>query len=981
MVFRRFLWLAALCSALSLGAAGAQEPDPEHLLSSIQGMRLDPDRAVALDKVKLGAGLATFHLESGLLLPTTEVGGKAAEMVFLGKGRVVLEPPNPIEAGQLDLFTGAARLDEEFREAVFVVGRDEAVAAMLGKPAARPDAETLRKAEALYTSWRGRAERRMFGVERGILLDALQDPAWPDYFAALLRGGDLGDFLYLVEPDVPEQVTLGRFVPLDATEKSKRKIAREINREQRKGRLIGLELDELGQWDTWVSASLRAADGRPLPGTSAFEPAKYTLDVAFAERDLRLTGSARVDLRPVLKGSRAVTFHLREDFPVSRVTDAGGKDLFFHFDEGVLTVVLPRVPAPGEETAVVIEYAGSPIEKDWNLYTLLDTLGWHPRTGTIDRAAYDATFRWPKGFDLVASGRRMEGGEERDGRRWERRALDVPSLGFSFEIGRFEIERAKVGHVDVTFAFGPGTRLTGRGTREIVKKAVTESLLYYEEVFGPYPLDHLTVTTASRDFSQGMLGFVTLSDSVFHDLGIWNRFFGLYDPRLIVAHEVAHQWWGNQVGWKDYRDQWISEAVASYSALLFARQRLGNELSGFGLTAGWRSDLTAPLANGRPLESLGPVVLGARLISSRSSDAYQAIVYKKGAVVLDMLARTLGEETFPKVLRQVVKVASQRTISTEDLFSMIGEITSTDLQGFADQFVYGTGLPEVLYSYRFEEKGGKWVVRGEARQQPPHRFRYKVVRTERGTFDVIREAIPQIDLQQSTLVVPIEIEVYDRDKPKGKGRDGANALIRGNIQVKGESTKFALEIANEPKGVWLDRDGRVLGHFFDESQNPKRALFFQGLREAAAGRLDKAAVLYDQALAAKESPPEDTGRTVYWQNIHWARRVLNALIELSRARLFLDLGRDEDAEASLDQAQKVLGKDHDSIELLQSRLDIRRGSYDRAFRRLRRRGMGSGETYALLAIAARETGHTEELEEALKRARENGADLALLTGS
>ncbi|HEX7181859.1 MAG TPA: M1 family aminopeptidase [Thermoanaerobaculia bacterium] len=981
MLSRRRLFLAALVFLLPLGSAGAQEPDPALLLKSIQETRLDPGRAVAVDKVKLSAGPATVHLDSGLLLPTTEVGGKAAELVFLGKGRIVLEPPDAIEAGQLELFTGAARLDEEFQEAVFVVGLDSAVAAMLGKPAARPDAETARKAEALYTAWKGKPERRMLGVERGILLDALQDPSWPDYFAALFRGGDLGDFLYLVEPDAQEQVTLGHFVPLDATEKSKRKIAREINREQRKGRLIGLELDELGQWDTWVSASLRTADGKPTPGTSAFEPAKYTLDIVFAERDLRLTGSVRVDLRPVLKGSRAVTFYLREDFPVSRVTDAGGSDLFFRRSEGVLTVVLPRVPAEGEETAVVIEYAGSPIEKDWNLYTLLDTLGWHPRTGTIDRAPYEATFRWPKGFDLVASGRRMEGGEGADGRRWERRVLDVPSLGFSFEIGRFEVERAKAGHVDVTFAFGSGTKLTGRGTREIVKKAVTDSLLYYEEVFGPYPLDHLTVTTASRGFSQGMLGFVTLSDAVFYDLGIWNRFFGLYDPRLIVAHEVAHQWWGNQVGWTGYRDQWISEAMASYAALLYAKQRLGNELSGVDLTAGWRSELTAPLANGRPLESLGPVVLGARLISSRSSDAYQAIVYKKGAVVLDMLARTLGEETFPKVLRQIVKVAGGGTVSTGDLFSMIERITSTDLRGFADQFVYGTGLPEVLYNYRFEEKGGKWVVRGEARQQPPHRFRYKVIRTERGTFDVIREAIQRIDLQQSTLVVPIEIEVYDRNKPKGKGRDGANALIRGNIQVKGESTKFALEVANEPKGVWLDRDGRVLGHFFDENQNPKRALFFQGLREAAAGRLDEAAALYDQALAAKEPPPEDTGRTVYWQNIQWARRVLNALIELSRARLFLDLGRDEDAEASLDRAQKVLGKDHDSIELLQSRLDVRRGSYDRAFRRLRKGGAGSGETYALLAIAARETGHTEYLEEALKKARENGADLALLTGS
>src|SRR5205085_5154172 len=100
------------------------------------------------------------------------------------------------------------------------------------------------------------------------------------------------------------------------------------------------------------------------------------------------------------------------------------------------------------------------------------------------------------------------------------------------------------------------------------------------------------------------------------------------------------------------------------------------------------------------------------------------------------LARLLGEEDFPKVLKQIVKVENGRTISTEDFISLIERITTTDLKPFAGQFVYGTGLPEVLYSYRFEKKGEGWVVKGEARQEMPHRYRYKVVQTPRGTFDV-----------------------------------------------------------------------------------------------------------------------------------------------------------------------------------------------------------------------------------------------------
>ena len=974
-------FLSFLClTALAATAAAAEAPDPAKIQADIAASRLEAARAVSLKKVKLGAGLATLYLDDGILIPASAVGGETVEMVFLGKGRIEVEPPDAIEAGQLELFTGGSRLDEEFNEAVLVVGLDAAVSAMLRWPAAQPDETTVQKAEALYTEWKKKGERKYMSVDRGILLDALQDPIASGYFAAWFRGGALGDFFYFVEPGDREQVTLGRFVPLDATEKEKRKILKEIARQQRKGRLLGVEEEDLGQWDTWLSSSLRGADGKPKPGAPAFEPKKYTLDVTLSERDLRLSGRARLDLEPVVKGSRVASLALPADFQVTKVTDADGNPLFFLRNRSDLTAILPQAPASGGTASIIVEYSGRPIDKDWNLYTLLDTMGWYPHAGEIDRAAYDVTFHWPKGFELVASGHRTDGGESPGG-RWERRLLDAPTLGFSFEVGHFKVETARAGHVEVKFAFGSGTTLSGRGVKEDVIKAVTDSLQYYEERYGPYPLDEMTVTTANRGFSQGMLGFVTLSDLVLNDLGMWNRFFGVPDRRLVVAHEIAHQWWGNQVGWTSYRDQWISEAMASYSALLFGRDRLGNELSGVDLTEGWQDTLTDNLPDGRPLESVGPVVLGGRLFSSRSDAAYEAIVYRKGAVVLDMLARTLGEENFPKILKQIVKVAGNGTISTEDFLTLIERISTTDLKGFADEFVYGTGLPEVLYNYRFEKQGKGWIVKGEARQQTPNRYRYAVVKLPKGTFDVSREAVQQIDVRQSALVVPVEIATYDAKKPKGKGKDGANATVKGNILVKGESTEFAIDVEQEPKAFWLDRKAKVFGRFFDEGRHPKRMLTYQGLKAASAGKADDAESLYQKALATEEPPP-DTGETVYYRDLQMARRVMNARIELARARLFLDQGKEQEAENALDRSQRFY-KEDEEFQLLRSRLDIRRGDYQKAFQRLHKElksGNLSGEGCAILAIAAHETGHTEDFQKVSKKARESGADVAALSG-
>ncbi|HYN19859.1 MAG TPA: hypothetical protein VE078_02785, partial [Thermoanaerobaculia bacterium] len=296
----RPLRLIALLVLIALPGFAAESPDPAALRKEIEALHLDASRAVSLQNVKLAAGLARLQLD-GVLVPTSGVGGKVAEMVFLGKGRITLEAPDAIEAGQLELFTGQSRLDAEFGEAVLVVGLDAAVDAMLRKPAAPADAALVGKAETLYREWRKRREREVLGVERSLLADALRDAGAEGYFAAWFRGGEPGDFVYLVEPASREQVTLGRFVPLDTTEKEKRKILREIGREQRKGRLIGLELDDLGQWDTWLSASLRDSQGRPRPGGSAFEPTRYTLDIRF-DPSRRLTGSAKIELETRIPG-------------------------------------------------------------------------------------------------------------------------------------------------------------------------------------------------------------------------------------------------------------------------------------------------------------------------------------------------------------------------------------------------------------------------------------------------------------------------------------------------------------------------------------------------------------------------------------------------------------------------------------------------------------------------------------------------------
>src|SRR5215210_7837432 len=994
---------ASICSILFvvlafLGAAVPVWPqvppagaaDPAVLQKEIAALRLDPARAVMLKNVKLAAGSGFLYLDDGLLVPATAVGGKTAEMVFLGKGRIELDPPDEIEAGQLELFTGSPRLDEEVTEIALVLNMDAAVEALLRRPKATPDAAQAQRAEEVYRTWKQGPHRKFLGVEKALLLDAFGDPLYQGYFAGWFRGKELGEIHYVVDPSEEEQVTLGQFVPLEATDKEKRKILKSLARQQRSGRLLGVGLEDYGDWDTWVSAALRNREGKPFRGTSAFEPTKYTLELTVAE-SFDVSGRTRVELQPIVRGARAVSLSLYGDLRVSKVTDGSGRALFFTQTSDDVAVFLPGPVGDGESATVVIEYAGKLIDKSGGSYALANTGNWYPRVGTTDRATYDATFRWPKKLGLLASGRKVEGGEQGD-LRWERRALDFPAASFSFEVGRYKIETARAGHVQVTLAFDADVKQMGKEARDEIAKSVTDSLAYFEELFGPYPLDELSVVTVPRGFSQASPGMVTLSSLMMLDLQAFNLFFGFEDRRTVIAHEIAHQWWGHMVGWRSYRDQWISEAMADYSAMLFARNRLDwKDRYGLKPTSGWQSDLLSELPDGRVIESVGPVVLGFRLMSSRAGDAYQPIVYKKGAVILDMLARSLGQDDFPKVLRQIVKVASYKDLSTEDLLTLIEKITTADLDPFARQYVYGTGLPEVYYTYRFEPAGaGKWKVAGTARQNAPYRFLYRVVKAGQG-FDVARERLDQIQIESSALVVPVTVAVYDpgRDDGKKRGKEKmANALARTHVLLRGASTDFSIDLEQDPRELWLDRDAEVFGRFFNESRNPKRVLFHQGLDAVAAGKAEEADALLARALAAEVEVVTDPAAASDKQAIKQERKYLDAVIELERARLWLDRGRIDEARGAFDRARKPLaayaGWVEEELAAVEARLDIHQGQAERAFKRLRKRVLRRGtvdgtEGYVLLAVAAQATGHGEELKEALKTAKENGADVSLLT--
>ena len=247
---RSFL-IVLLWSSVGLAA------DPETILQQIRDTRLDPSQSAEVTAVKLvvGGG-AVLHLRNGLIVPATPIGTAPVEMVFIGDGTIQLDAPDETEGSQLELFTGSTRLSEEFEEGVFVVADPAAVQALLRHHTSTPSPDKLARAAELHRKWMDSPERKQFSIEAALFAHGMDDRFHRGYFNASIHGRELGDFLYNYHPDTKEQLTVGQFIPLSIEKREQRRLRKKLEREQRRGRSLGVRFEDLGQWDTWMSAAM-----------------------------------------------------------------------------------------------------------------------------------------------------------------------------------------------------------------------------------------------------------------------------------------------------------------------------------------------------------------------------------------------------------------------------------------------------------------------------------------------------------------------------------------------------------------------------------------------------------------------------------------------------------------------------------------------------------------------------------------------------
>jgi hypothetical protein len=243
-------------------------------------------------------------------------------------------------------------------------------------------------------------------------------------------------------------------------------------------------------------------------------------------------------------------------------------------------------------------------------------------------------------------------------------------------------------------------------------------LQFYASIVGeaPYPTFTLAVTENELPGGHSPAYFAVLNQVLPTAPIIWRNDPVNFEtfPAFYLAHELAHQWWGQAVGWKNYHEQWLSEGFAQYFAALYAEKALEANV--------FPSVLRQMRRSGIDTSPQGPIYLGYRLGHIRGERAvFRSLVYNKSAIVLHMLRRLVGDDPFFFGVRRFYAEWRFKKAGTDDFRVAMEAATGRDLGPFFEAWIYGVTIPRVVFTYRTVDAGSivvKFEQRGDIAPVP-----------------------------------------------------------------------------------------------------------------------------------------------------------------------------------------------------------------------------------------------------------------------
>jgi len=733
----------------------------------------------------------TITFTNGIVYLSPLIAGRVRSAVFIGSGKLqAAPPPVAFEQDNVRRLLKADDVSADFKTAGLRF--TDNTAGELLKSGFLQGAAVSEQAARLAAELAPRLLKETGMNVSARQLESILNRETPEIFLIQVDGGKLGRFTYLFDPQ--SRIPVNCF-GINAGEKG----------------LIFAYDETILSNDVWMafhSSGDYAAGIAPYSDSyNLVDTEKYTLTLDLLEPKKVLGLIANLDLISRVEGLRLISFAVGEGLSIydderrkkqlhllaAHLSDGTALTFFQEPWEVGFSIVLPKTVAVGQKLTVHLELKGDFMMESSVMegtYFPRSTETWYPRHGYLSRSRFDVAMIHRKKDRVVSIGELVKEGPApgtKDSVLTEFR-MEQPVGIASFAVGPYEIHKdiAKEDNgkqLPIEFYSMPGSRAVIK--EDFILAEMNNSVRFFSKMFGEYPYPLFRGVYHPFNFGQGFPTTIMIPAADRAD----------YHTYSFIAHETSHQWWGDMVLWRSYRDQWLSEGFAEYSGMLYVQLR-DKTHSEKELIARAREQLKMPprtltgLGHGR-LVDVGPLVMGHRVENRETGGAYSALVYEKGALVLRMMhflftnPQTGDGQPFFDLMSDFVKRYKDNTASTEQFFAVANErVRSTplsqkygyqDLNWFYRQWVTQTYLPSYELTYHIDnDSGGGVNLKGE----------------------VIQNGLPE----NENWFMPIPLVLHFHE---GK-------IARATIAVHGVHTPVNIKLPEPPEKVELDPELWIL---------------------------------------------------------------------------------------------------------------------------------------------------------------------------
>jgi Peptidase family M1 domain len=727
---------SALAAFLTLLTAAAARADADPTYTALRAAR-PSGTAVAVRNLKLERDVFRFEFVGGSFQFLEPVSGRVTGAVFVGEGTWQLTPAGEGARRHLALLQNDSKLEiltDRFESLVLLF--TDGTEAEIRTPGA--DASADGRAASVWDSFRKRQRKDLkSNLQLRLLADVLggTEPS-SGVFIALVDGKKLPPAAVVVDPSGLRWIS-------------------DMSMAGDAGSLLYVVHEREG--GSWYLEKRRNAAAPPA--TPPARATHYAIETTIRKNE-RLQGDTTISVEALQDGVRVLPLGLLGQLRIRDAELSAGatdsapwKAVAFiqedHDEDADAAVVLPAAFARGEQIRLRLVYEGGEVLYDAGdgNFAVGARTSWYPNLGVFeDSATYDLTYRIPKSYEIVSVGDLVDSRVENDARIsvWK---ADQPIRVAGFNYGKFKRLEQKDpdSGLHIQVFTNPGVPDALRGLSGVRPEKLADSAMadgintarVGSVYFGSLPFGHVAITQQSQFFfgqswpSLIFLPYISFLDS-------YNRFrIGLQSTQgfvdIVGPHEFAHQWWGHLVGWNSYRDQWLSEGFAEFTAgLVLEYTSPRSRVDEFWDKAA-RNIVDKPAHAYVSNDRAGPISDGWRLSTWRNPAAGQAMIYDKGAWVVQML-RTLmrdpktkpPDERFIATMKDFVSTYAGKNPSTRDFQTVVERHMSPamDLEKngkmdwFFRQWIDGIEIPRYSAEVAVQDLGGgRYKLVGTARQE------------------------------------------------------------------------------------------------------------------------------------------------------------------------------------------------------------------------------------------------------------------------